>query len=142
MAKALPLRGLANAVNVTDGASARAHLGALAGAALLIGAGVEPILLEPMGDHAVRAALAARTSGHDGRVVIVGDADAWGANWSLAAHLREDATIVVHGGAREYRVVAMDAALPPLLDDASTQCWVIAPGEAVTRARWTLGTHN
>jgi S-DNA-T family DNA segregation ATPase FtsK/SpoIIIE len=107
-----------------------------------LGAGVEPILLEPMGDHAVRAALAARTSGHDGRVVIVGDADAWGANWSLAAHLREDATIVVHGGAREYRVVAMDAALPPLLDDASTQCWVIAPGEAVTRARWTLGTHN
>jgi methylenetetrahydrofolate reductase (NADPH) len=44
MAKALPLRGLADAVNVTDGASARAHLGATAAAALLIGEGIEPIL--------------------------------------------------------------------------------------------------
>jgi methylenetetrahydrofolate reductase (NADPH) len=44
LTKALPLKGLADAVNVTDGASARAHLGATAAAALLISAGVEPIL--------------------------------------------------------------------------------------------------
>jgi methylenetetrahydrofolate reductase (NADPH) len=44
LAKALPLKGLADAVNVTDGASARAHLGAVAAAALLIGEGIEPIL--------------------------------------------------------------------------------------------------
>jgi methylenetetrahydrofolate reductase (NADPH) len=44
IAKALPLRGHADAVNVTDGAGARAHMSALAAAALLIGAGVEPIL--------------------------------------------------------------------------------------------------
>lgn len=44
IAKALPLRGLADAVNVTDGASARAHLGAVAAAALLVNAGIEPIL--------------------------------------------------------------------------------------------------
>ena len=44
IAKALPLKGLANAVNVTDGASARAHLGAVAAAALMIDAGIEPIL--------------------------------------------------------------------------------------------------
>ncbi len=42
--KAAPLRGLADAVNVTDGAGARAHMGALAAAAILIGAGIEPIL--------------------------------------------------------------------------------------------------
>ena len=30
LAKALPLRGLADAVNVTDGAGARAHMGATA----------------------------------------------------------------------------------------------------------------
>ena len=42
--KALPLRDLADAVNVTDGAGARAHMGALAAAAILIGAGIEPIL--------------------------------------------------------------------------------------------------
>src|SRR3954451_23337267 len=44
LAKALPLKGLADAVNVTDGAGARAHLGALAAAAILHGAGVEPVL--------------------------------------------------------------------------------------------------
>jgi len=42
--KAAPLRGLADAVNVTDGAGARAHMGALAAAAILNQAGIEPIL--------------------------------------------------------------------------------------------------
>jgi len=42
--KAAPLKGLADAVNVTDGAGARAHMGALAAAAILLDAGLEPIL--------------------------------------------------------------------------------------------------
>src|SRR5437868_1330673 len=42
--KALPLRGLADAVNVTDGASARASMSALAAAAILAGNKMEPIL--------------------------------------------------------------------------------------------------
>src|ERR1700735_4343472 len=42
--KATPLRGLADAVNITDGAGARAHRAALAASALLIDAGIEPIL--------------------------------------------------------------------------------------------------
>ena len=42
--KAAPLKGLADAVNVTDGAGARAHMGALAAAAILRNAGIEPIL--------------------------------------------------------------------------------------------------
>jgi methylenetetrahydrofolate reductase (NADPH) len=42
--KARALKGVADAVNVTDGAGARAHMSALAAATLLIGAGVEPIL--------------------------------------------------------------------------------------------------
>ncbi len=42
--KAAGLKGLADAVNVTDGAGARAHMAALAAASLLIGAGIEPIL--------------------------------------------------------------------------------------------------
>jgi methylenetetrahydrofolate reductase (NADPH) len=43
-AKALPLKGLADAVNVTDGASARAAMDPLAAAALMLRAGVEPIM--------------------------------------------------------------------------------------------------
>jgi len=42
--RAAPLKGLADAVNVTDGAGARAHMGALAAASLLHGIGIEPIL--------------------------------------------------------------------------------------------------
>jgi methylenetetrahydrofolate reductase (NADPH) len=43
-AKAEALKGLPDAVNVTDGAGARAHMAALAAASILIGMGIEPIL--------------------------------------------------------------------------------------------------
>ena len=42
--RALPLRGLADAVNVTDGAQARASMSALAAAAILAQHDIEPIL--------------------------------------------------------------------------------------------------
>jgi methylenetetrahydrofolate reductase (NADPH) len=42
--KARPLAGLADAVNVTDGASAKPHLDTLTAAGLLLRAGIEPVL--------------------------------------------------------------------------------------------------
>jgi methylenetetrahydrofolate reductase (NADPH) len=42
--KAAPLKGLADAVNVTDGAGARAAMSALGAASILRGMGIEPIL--------------------------------------------------------------------------------------------------
>jgi methylenetetrahydrofolate reductase (NADPH) len=42
--KALPLKDLADAVNVTDGASARAHLSAITAAGILLQNGIDPIL--------------------------------------------------------------------------------------------------
>ena len=44
IAKASPLKGLADAVNITDGAGARPHLGAVTAAAMLVQEGIEPIL--------------------------------------------------------------------------------------------------
>lgn len=44
VARALPLKGVATAVNVTDGAGAKAHLSSIAAARFLIDAGIEPIL--------------------------------------------------------------------------------------------------
>jgi methylenetetrahydrofolate reductase (NADPH) len=44
VAAAQPLRGLATAVNVTDGASAKAHLSSLAAAHFLARDGIEPVL--------------------------------------------------------------------------------------------------
>jgi methylenetetrahydrofolate reductase (NADPH) len=44
VAKAAPLKGLATAVNVTDGAGAKAHLSTLVAAHALLGSGIEPVL--------------------------------------------------------------------------------------------------
>jgi methylenetetrahydrofolate reductase (NADPH) len=44
IARALPLKGLATAVNVTDGARAKAHLSSVAAAYFLLANGIEPIL--------------------------------------------------------------------------------------------------
>jgi methylenetetrahydrofolate reductase (NADPH) len=44
LAKAAPLKGLADAVNVTDGAGARAHLESTIAASVLLQHGIEPIL--------------------------------------------------------------------------------------------------
>lgn len=44
LARCAPLRGLADAVNVTDGATAKAHLSSLVVAAKLAAAGIEPVL--------------------------------------------------------------------------------------------------
>src|SRR4026209_189094 len=41
--RALPLKGLVTAVNVTDGAGAKVHLSSLATAHLLVQSGIEPI---------------------------------------------------------------------------------------------------
>ena len=45
------LRGLADAVNVTDGSGARAHMSALATAAILVRHGIEPVLQFTMRDR-------------------------------------------------------------------------------------------
>ncbi|MGW4927717.1 FtsK/SpoIIIE domain-containing protein [Agromyces sp. NPDC004153] len=112
-----------------------------ADAATLRRLGDEPVLLEPGLDAVARAAIAAGGgAGHP--LVIVGDADAWTANWSLAALLREEAAIVVHGGSREFRVFARDSALPPLLDDPVAQCWLAPPGGAPMRCAWPVHTDN
>ncbi len=44
LAKALPLKGLADAVNVTDGAGARPHMDSVTAAAILVEHGIDPVL--------------------------------------------------------------------------------------------------
>src|SRR5205085_10783820 len=41
--RALPLKGLASAINVTDGAGAKVHMSSLAAAHFLVQSGIEPI---------------------------------------------------------------------------------------------------
>ncbi len=72
----------------------------------------------------------------DARVIIVGDADAWAASWSLAAAARARADLVVHGGGPELRALARDAGLPPLLDTDRDQCWRVRSDRTMERAAW------
>lgn len=105
-----------------------------ADAARVRSAGRDPVLITTLAEGAARAGL---HSGGDGPgPVFVGDADAWAANWALAARIREEAVIVVNGGPGEYRVLLRDRTLPPLLDEGSGQCWVRMPGEEARRFRW------
>ncbi len=71
------LEGLADAVNVTDGAGARAHMGSVAAAVLLLEAGVEPILQITCRDRNRLALqndlLAAATLGIESLLLLRGD---------------------------------------------------------------------
>jgi methylenetetrahydrofolate reductase (NADPH) len=75
--KARPLADLADAVNVTDGAAARAHLGAPVAAAILARAGIEPILQFTCRDRnriALQGDLmAAAASGVSNLLLLTGD---------------------------------------------------------------------
>ena len=77
LAKALPLKGLADAVNVTDGAGARAHLGALTAAVILARNGIEPILQMACRDRNRIALqgdlLGAAASGIKNLLILTGD---------------------------------------------------------------------
>src|SRR5689334_10231121 len=77
IAKALPLKGLADAVNVTDGAGARPHLAAVTAAAMLVQEGIEPILQLTCRDRNRIALqsdlLAAAASGIRNLLVLRGD---------------------------------------------------------------------
>jgi S-DNA-T family DNA segregation ATPase FtsK/SpoIIIE len=96
----------------------------------------EIILLgDPEASH--RAAAALQAEPEPSRVrIVVGDAESWTANWSLAALARSRAAIVVHGGSVEYRTLARDTGPPPLLDDARTQCWEAPPEQPPIRRTW------
>lgn len=77
LARALPLRGLVDAVNVTDGAGARVHLAAVTAAAILARAGLEPILQLACRDRnriALQSELlAAAASGVHNLLLLAGD---------------------------------------------------------------------
>lgn len=77
LAKALPLKGLADAVNVTDGAGARPHMDSVTAAAILIENGIDPVLQLTCRDRnriALQSALlAAATVGVRNLLALRGD---------------------------------------------------------------------
>src|SRR4026207_1562192 len=75
--RALPLKGLATAVNVTDGAGAKVHLSSLAAAHFLVQNGTEPIVQMTCRDRnrlpLQRAHLGAQALGIRNMLMLAGD---------------------------------------------------------------------
>lgn len=134
LVKAIPLKGLADAVNVTDGAGARAHLGAVTAAGLLLQNGIEPILqftcrdrnrIALQSDLMAAAALGIRnmlmlrgddpTQGDQPDAKPVFDLDTVGLT-QLAIHMR-DKSELPHGrklgGKAEFFIGAADMPIDP-----------------------------
>jgi methylenetetrahydrofolate reductase (NADPH) len=105
-AKVRPLKGLADAVNVTDGAGARVHMGSVAAAALLLGAGVEPILQLTCRDRNRIALqsdlLAAAALGIENLLLLRGDSPSAGDQPDAKAVFDLDA-VTLSGVARDIR---------------------------------------
>jgi methylenetetrahydrofolate reductase (NADPH) len=106
VAKVRPLKGLADAVNVTDGAGARVHMGSLAAAALLVEAGVEPILQLTCRDRNRIALqsdlLAAAALGVENLLLLRGDNPSAGDQPDAKPVFDLDA-VILSGVAREIR---------------------------------------
>ena len=99
--------------------------------------GATVIVLDAVPDAAARAAEALSTPAAPGEQhIVIGDAQAWASNWGLANAARSRATVVVHGGAVEFRALARGTGLPPILDDAARQCWMVPVGSAASRQGW------
>ena len=71
--------------------------------------------------------------------IVVGDAEAWAAQWSLLAAIRERGLLVVHAGSSELRAVSRLRTTPPMLDPGGEQCWGLLPGEPPVRLSWPPG---
>ena len=134
LAKALPLKGYADAVNVTDGASARAHMDSLVAALILKQNGIEPILQMTCRDRnriALQSELVGASAlGIHNVLVLTGDDPKKGDQpdakpvfdldsaqvMALAAHIR-DKHELPHGrkvgGDPQYFIGAADAPVDP-----------------------------
>jgi len=132
--KALPLKGYADAVNVTDGASARAHLDSMIAATILLQNGIEPILQLTCRDRnriALQSELVgAAAMGIRNILVLTGDDPKKGdqpdakpvfdldsaALMATAAHIRDKGELP-HGrkvgGSPDYFIGAADAPIDP-----------------------------
>ena len=117
--KALPLAGLVDAVNVTDGASARAHMSAPIAAAILARAGLEPVLQLTCRDRNRLALegelMGAAASGVHNLLCLTGDVDS--ATLTRIARDLRDRSVLPSGravaGSAHFFIGAADVPIDP-----------------------------
>jgi S-DNA-T family DNA segregation ATPase FtsK/SpoIIIE len=92
----------------------------------LTAAGARVVLL---GDGRVPDEGELRVSRGEPPVVLIGDPDAWQAEWELLGMARRDLSIAVIGcGASELRAISRARDAPPLLGDRRGECWWVDAG--------------
>jgi S-DNA-T family DNA segregation ATPase FtsK/SpoIIIE len=97
------------------------------------------VLLEPLRAAGLRVALLGASDEHDGGVVsaadvLLGDPDAWQAEWNLLARARRELPVaIVDCPAAELRTLLRVRDVPPPLGSRPGECWVV-DGGVVRRA--------
>ncbi|MFC6357372.1 FtsK/SpoIIIE domain-containing protein [Luethyella okanaganae] len=70
------------------------------------------------------------------KTALVGDLDAWQANWSLFSSLRGDCGLVFDGGSlADYRLLTRRRELPPVLAAETDHGWLVTPDGVTHRRR-------
>lgn len=93
------------------------------GPVTMLGPGAPPDVLD------VAAAGSARPR------VLLGDPDAWQANWGLAGRLRATVPLAFHGcSVAEFRAISQVRTLPPLVATSADAVWLLSPDGRVGRA--------
>ena len=139
IAKAMPLKGLADAVNITDGAGARPHLGAVTAAAILVQEGIEPILQFTCRDRnriALQSDLmAAAASGVRNLLMLRGDDPSAGDQPDAKPVFDLDARALLDDGAQSARQGR--TAERPARSPAARRSFSAAPtARSIRRAGW------
>ena len=81
--------------------------------------------------------VSAEATDDPGRLIVVGDPEAWQAQWTLLARLRGTARIVFDRcSLSDFRLLGHRRELPPPLAPGRGRVWALHPDGEVTRAMW------
>ncbi|MDQ1582051.1 MAG: segregation ATPase FtsK/SpoIIIE, family [Microbacteriaceae bacterium] len=110
---------------------------ALGETARVIELGAQPIngrMVDPGADELLAS---------DGPVIVVGDPDAWQAQWTALSTLRARATLIFDGcSLAEVRLIARRRELPPLLGPGRDRVWLCDPEGRFFRASLSRGENG
>jgi DNA segregation ATPase FtsK/SpoIIIE, S-DNA-T family len=82
-----------------------------------------------LGGHAVPSPNELRVTPASSATVLVGDPEAWLADWAMLAAARRDwPMVLIDATAADHRALLRDRALPPPLGPTPGECWLTADG--------------
>jgi S-DNA-T family DNA segregation ATPase FtsK/SpoIIIE len=87
------------------------------------------VRLIDIGEGAVEAQNELKVASGAAPIVLLGDPDAWQAEWSLLGRARREWPIVLHAASlADYRALTRSRDLPPPLGTRAGECWLVRDG--------------